>query len=162
MPKASPMSWDIVAILETCRDIELACAEIYTFYNERFSYDEELKVLWSKTALEEENHALQFNVAIKMRKDGVIVDHNADPIKATQILNMLKGILGSVKSHAPSEIDALSSSLKLEEKLQEFHLDYVAVFKDGHLKEMFTSMMSADQLHREAIEKVFLKRVGRP
>jgi rubrerythrin len=151
--------WEIVRLLEICRDIETFCAETYHLYADRYADDEELRLLWEKTYKEEQNHAQQFEFLIKMRRDDPVMKMNVDQSKANQVLNMVKEIYNHVLSHTPSSIDALRSAIKLEEKLSEFHLDSVADFRDDHLKKLFHAMMLADNKHLESIKDVYSKRI---
>lgn len=150
-------SMEVVSLLQICRDIETVCAEIYHVYAERFAADEDLRELWQKTFEEERNHANQFVMAINLRRDGVVVNMNIDRARATQILEMVKGIYSGILVNMPSKIDALRSAIKLEKKLSEFHLDVMADFQDEGMKKMFSAMMMADNQHVQRIETMYQK-----
>ncbi len=147
----STLNWDLVKLLEICRDVETYCAQIYQLYEKGYADDQELSRLWAKTYAEEENHASQFVLAIKMRRENFISAVNMDQVKATQILNMVKGIYRNLLAHLPSKIDALRSAIKLEEHLAQFHLASIASFEDEGIRKMFHAMMLADNEHKKAI-----------
>lgn len=157
--KPESSSMEVVALLKICRDIETFCAEIYHVYAERFAADEELRELWQKTFEEEHNHASQFVMAINLRHDGVVVAMNIDRAKATQVLDMVKGIYNGILVNLPSKLDALRSAIKLEQKLSEFHLDAIAGFQDERMKKMFSAMMMADNQHVQRIEAMYQKHL---
>lgn len=150
---------DPVTVLQLCRDIEMYCAQIYHEYESRYADDEELRSLWHKTAIEEENHMRTFVMVINMRREHMVIDTHVDPVKAEQILGMLKGIYNKIQEHPPTPIDALRSAIKLEENLSKFHLEAVADFQDEGLKKMFHAMMMADDKHIQAVERLYHERL---
>jgi rubrerythrin len=148
------VTMDIVRILEVCRDVELYCAEIYSYYAGAYEGKPELAKMWGRTAAEEETHANQFVLAIKLRKQGVISAVNIDQYVAENTLHLVKSIYENVRSSTPSMEDALRSSIKLEEKLAEFHLTYMANFPDENMRKLFTAMMKADNHHLERLKQM--------
>lgn len=51
-------------LLEKCWKIELLCKELYEYFAELYCDDMEAVQLWRKTAIEEQNHADQFTLAL--------------------------------------------------------------------------------------------------
>lgn len=153
---------DIVRILELCRDVELYCGEIYRFYSEVFSDDPEVAALWEKTANEEDNHANQFVMAIKLRKQGIIESLNIDHFLANNTLNVIKMVYDGIRECRPTLSDALRSAIKMEEKLAEFHLSYMANFSDLSHKLLFESMMKADNQHIGRLKDMYKRVLAQP
>jgi rubrerythrin len=151
---------DIVRIMELCRDIEMYNAELYKFYAEIFSADEEISKLWSKTALEEESHMNQIVMAIGMREQWHVASVKVDIFRAENTLRMVKSIYDGVRLNRPSLIDALRSAIKLEHNLDTFHMSNVATFKDGNLNELFKSLMNADREHIGMLESLYRKTLA--
>lgn len=147
----------LVKVLEDCRDIEFCCAELYKFYADHFKSIPEISELWRKTAFEEENHAEQFTLAIKLQRQGAIEYVMMDPFKAANALNIVKSICDNVKKTKPNLEDALRSAIKLELKLSEFHTVAVASFADESFKKMFTAMMKADDYHLTKLQAAYDK-----
>lgn len=148
---------ELVRIMEVCRDIELWCAELYKFYADHFKDNPEISELWKKTADEEDNHANQFTLAIKLRRQGAIDSVMMDPFRAENTLNVIKSIYDGVRHTKPSLEDALRSAIKLEHKLAEFHSVAITCFVDDSFKKMFTAMMKADDYHIGKLQAAYEK-----
>src|SRR6185369_4972947 len=78
---------DIVRILEICRDVEVYVSELYYFFEESFRDTPDMGRLWKKTAMEEEDHAKQFVLAINLRKQDLVHDVSIDQESAEAVLN---------------------------------------------------------------------------
>lgn len=143
---------DILKILEICRDIELCCGDLYIYYAELFKSNPEISDLWKKTAMEEEAHANQFMLAIKLCRQGVIENVVIDELKAENTLRNIKIICEGVRKYPPTLADALKSAIKLEEKLADFHTSAVACFADESFKNTFIAMLKADNYHLSKLQ----------
>lgn len=148
---------DIQLTLELCEQIEHYNAKIYRHFAKTFAETPELAALWHKTALEEENHAQQFTLALKLQHLKVITETTVDKVKADTLLTHVKAVYEGVLAANPSKFYALVTALNLEEKLAEFHANAVAVFVDESFKKLFTAMMKADREHIDAIQRVYHK-----
>lgn len=148
---------NIQRTLELCEQIERCNAEIYRHFAKTFATMPEMAALWHKTAMEEENHAHQFTLAMKLQHINVIKETNVDQLKADAFLTYVKSVYDGVLAANPSKFYALVTALNLEEKLAEFHANAVAVFVDESFKKLFTAMMRADREHVDAIQKVYHK-----
>jgi rubrerythrin len=133
-------------ILQTCGIIEEKVAEIYRFFATHFHEDPPLAELFQKTAQEEDNHMLQFQLALKTgnlhlsrMKIDVTVAQNA--------LAMVTRHFDRLRSSPPTAVQALELAVMLEEKLIQFHMDTVAVFQDQFAQNLFQAMMDSDQEH---------------
>jgi rubrerythrin len=144
---------DVLRILEICRDIELYAAELYQYYGEIFSDNREIAKLWQKTALEEENHASQFILAISLRKQGIVQAVSLDLGTAEAILHELKALYGAVRKTRPTITEALRTAIKLEQNLAEYHLSTLALFQEESHKKLFEAMMKNDHGHVVELEK---------
>lgn len=141
--------------LEICEQIERCNADIYRHFARTFANMPDMAALWHKTALEEENHAHQFTLAIKLQHLNVIEETTIDTLKADEFLAHVKSVYDGVVAANPSKFYALVTALNLEEKLAEFHANAVAVFVDDSFKKLFTAMMKADREHIVAIQRVY-------
>ena len=146
-------------LLEKCREIELLCKELYDYFTELYSDNEEAVSLWSKTASEEENHAAQFTMALRLRND-LACNIQVDAARVESIILQFRGLIAKVKSAPPKLVDALGSSIKLEKYLAEFHLGCVVMFEDDSCRKMFNAMMSSDNEHVESLQAAYDKLVG--
>lgn len=146
-------------ILEKCREIEFLCRDIYTCFAEIFADDQEAVALWRKTAVEEQNHADQITLALKLRKGlscYVEVDSSQIDFKITQ----MQGYLEMVKISPPTLKEALALAIKLERKISSFHLDEMMVFEDESIKKLFSAMMASDRNHVESLEAAYKEFEG--
>lgn len=154
------VNMEIEKFLEVCRNIELVNAELYQYFAEIFSSHPELAALWHKTAQEEENHARQFVLAIKMRKETIVDSFVIDGSKAENTLDIVKSYYNTVKNTPPSMLEALSVAIKIEKGLASFHLVNSVHFVQESHKKLFSAMMAADQEHLEALQKFHLRIAG--
>jgi rubrerythrin len=149
-----PLSGEELRIFEICRQIELVNAEIYLYFVEIFSDIPWCAELWGKTAREEQNHAAQFELAMKMKR-GVIESVVIDKETAANALKVTESILAEVKGQHLSLEDALRASIKLEIHLAEFHMDCITIFKEESFAKMFKAMMAADEYHLKALQNAY-------
>lgn len=143
-----------LGVLAICRDVELANEQLYLFFADLFKDDAKLARLWRKTALEEGNHANQFNLATKVNA-GMIESVNLDFVEAAQTLEFVRLVLDKAKKSPPLPEEALRIAVELEEKLSKFHLDCQVRFTEESFVEMFRAMMAADDEHARAIRQAW-------
>jgi len=155
--KAMTLSEQI--LLEKCRDIELLCKELYDYFAELYSDNYNAVYIWRKTAMEEQNHADQFTLALKLRKD-LPCTVLTDATRVESVLSQLRIVIAKVKVEPPSLVDALNSAIKLEKHLSEFHIDCVAEFENESYRKMFNAMMSSDNEHIESLQDEYNKLTG--
>lgn len=146
-------------ILEKCREIELLCRDIYTCFAEIFADDPEAVTLWRKTAVEEQNHADQITLALKLRK-GLSCHVEIDCSQIDFRITQMQGYLETVKISPPTLKEALALAIKLERKISSFHLDEMMVFEDESIKKLFRAMMASDRNHVESLEAAYKEFEG--
>jgi hypothetical protein len=112
----------------------------------------ELTGLWKKTANEEQNHAQQFEFAIRMQKE-MLESVVIDSWTAATVFNFVQTLLESCKKSPPSEADALQMGVMLEKRLASLHLDCIACFTDESIKKLFRAMMASDNLHMDSLQE---------
>ena len=145
-----PLSMDNLRVLDICREIELLNEELYRRFAANFSEDCELAALWRKTANEEANHALQFELAIRAKKE-MIKGVEADAKAIATMYEYVRTILEMVEESPPDPAEALRLSIKLEQRLAGMHLDCIAIFSDESSKVLFRAMMANDHNHIESL-----------
>ena len=133
-----------------CAGIEGMCAELYHFYSELFTENADVSSLWKKTALEEENHQKQFELASRLRED-VSFDLNADIERTGRIHQKLGTLLQYVRQNPPDMVTALSKAIEMEESLADLHLDSSVRFHDEGVKKMFQALREFDLDHVKAL-----------
>lgn len=137
--------------LDACYEAENSCAEMYNLFAQHFTANRKISRLWSKTALEEENHARHVYLAKKMVKSihWVCLEswHNA-----SAALAMIKQSLKTVRESPPSIQNALLMALKCEHRMENLHMQS-AILVEGQVgNSMFRALMKDDRGHIEMLE----------
>jgi rubrerythrin len=141
-------------LLEKCREIELLCKKLYDYFAEIHTDNEDAARLWRKTAMEEQNHADQFTLALKLRKNlTCIVLVGSEKVEF--VIHQLASVFAKVQATPPSFAEALKSSIRLEKYLAEFHLGCVTKFEDDSYRKMFNAMMLSDQGHISSLQAAY-------
>ena len=141
-------------LLEKCREIELLCKDLYLHFSKLYADDAEAACLWQKTADEEQNHAEQFTLAIKLRS-GLSCQVTVDSNQVDSIISQMKAVIDKVRLNPPALQEALGHAIRLEKYLAEFHLGCVVTFRDKNCKNMFNAMMASDNEHIESLQSAY-------
>jgi len=137
---------------DVCARIEGCCAELYHYYSEIFQDSEDVASMWKNTALEEEGHQKQFEMANKIIRD-VSFELNADMERATRVYQKLNNLLEHVRMYPPEITVALSKAIDMEESLADLHLDSSVHFQDDSINKMFLAMRGFDKDHIAAMRR---------
>jgi rubrerythrin len=135
---------------DECTRIEGLCADLYHYYSDLYRDSAEVSQLWKKTALEEENHQKQFELANRLQKAGGI-ELNADLDRAYRIHQKLVKLLEHVRQNPPDIVTALTRAIEMEESLADLHLDSSVHFHDESLRRMFQALLAYDQDHIKSL-----------
>lgn len=153
------MGYTTQLLLEQCREIEYLCRDLYRYFAGVFAGDVEMASLWNKTAEEEENHAQQFTLALRLAKS-LACEMQVDQAKVESVYAQLQRYVDKVMSAPPAAGDALYDAIKIERYVSEFHLDCVAKFDDKSFNGLFRSMMSSDNDHIASLQRAYYKLKG--
>ena len=140
-------------------EIEILCKDLYEYFASLYAGNDEAVNLWQKTADEEQNHAEQFMLAIRLRK-GLSCQVTVNSKRVESTLLQMHAVIEKVKISPPKLQDALCSAIKLEKYLAEFHLGCVICFEEKSYKNMFNAMMAGDQEHIASLQAAHDKLVG--
>jgi rubrerythrin len=136
--------------LDQCIQIESLCAELYHYYSDLFRDNEEVSRLWKKTALEEENHQKQFELAYRLREECEFeVKGNIERVK--HIHQKFIRLLEHVRQNPPDIVTALQKAIEMEESIADLHMESAVRSRDAHIHDMFQAMRKFDQGHMEAL-----------
>jgi rubrerythrin len=133
--------------LEVCMGIEKLCADVYHFYSEIFEDIPEASRLWKKTALEEENHQMQFGLALRMLSETEFEVPKESLKRAYSVQDKLLDLINHVKVTRPDLLTAVSKAVEMEEKLADLHAYTSLHFKDESMQKLFKSLSKADHGH---------------
>ena len=144
-------------ILKACRQVEMLMANIYFALAKAHQADLELSKLWQKTAREEENHARQFDSALRL------IEAVAEDVKVTRdqtekALEQASSLLKQIQGESISPIASLGMAIDMERSFAEFHMHLAVTFQRESDKKMFMAMMSADNNHIQALSAALEKR----
>jgi rubrerythrin len=136
-------------LIDTCRRIEGTLASLYTYFEELHRETPEIAAMWRKTAMEEENHMRQFELASKLPSP--ITEANVDVLAADQLLEQLRELDARMRRLAPPPVEALRTAIEVERSLARYHMHTIGSFGDPGTQKMFKAMMAADRGHAEAL-----------
>lgn len=141
----------LILFFDLCAKIEGLCASLYHYYSELYKDDDDVSLLWKKTALEEENHQKQFELASRLRDD-VEFDLNADLDRMYRIHQKLGNLLEHVHRNPPDIVTALTKAIEMEAVLADLHLDSSVHIHDESVRKMFLALQEFDQDHVKSLQ----------
>lgn len=133
--------------LDVCAGIEKLCADLYHHYSIIYQDIPEASSLWKKTALEEENHQKQFELAIRLWDETEFDVLNDSLKQAYTIQYKLMTFMNNIKSSKPDLLTAVSKAIEMEKKLAALHVSTALKFKEASMQDMFKALSEADNGH---------------
>ena len=146
--------------LDVCREAEQACAEMYYFFAEHFAADRHVSRLWSKTAMEEENHARHVSLAKRMIKSVSWINLESWR-NASNARDTVRLIAEHVRRSPPSLPDALRLALECEQKMDCLHMQNALLVREQAGNSMFKAMLKEDREHAKMLEKALDDLLGK-
>lgn len=137
--------------LEVCMGIERLCADLYYYYSEIYQDIPDASELWKKTALEEENHQKQFELALRLLNETEFDVPEESLKRAYAVQNKFLNLIDHVKLNKPDLLTAVSKAIEMEENIADLHVHTSLKFRDESLQKLFKSMSEADQDHIAAL-----------
>lgn len=136
----------VILFFDVCAKIEGLCAQLYHYYSDLYKDNDDVSRTWKKTALEEENHQKQFELANRLRDD-IGFDLTADIERTYRIHQKLSNLLVHVQQNPPDIVTALTKAIEMEESLSDIHLDSSVRFHDESTRNMFQALREFDLDH---------------
>jgi rubrerythrin len=133
--------------LDVCIGIEGLCADLYHYYSEIYGDIPEASSLWKKTALEEENHQKQFQLALRLLNETEFDVLKDAMQQAYAIQYKLMTLMNNVKHTKPDLLIAVSKAVEMEEKLANLHAHASLKFKEESMQKLFKTLSEADRDH---------------
>ena len=133
--------------LEVCMGIEALCADLYHYYSTIYEDIPEAATLWKKTALEEENHQRQFEMALRLVDETEFEVLNDSLNRAHAIQHKLLKLMDNIKSAKPDLLMAVSKAVEMEEKLADLHIQSSLKFSEESMQNLFKALSEADRAH---------------
>jgi rubrerythrin len=141
-------------ILEVCCKIEETCSNLYRFFSKLYADNPQVRALWEKTAIEEDNHAEHFRLACRLKGSGM-KSLKTDMYMVTNTLTKMQSVYEGVQNSPPPLKEALRFAIKLEHSLADYHMHALATFDDENLAHLFESMLKNDQGHIQMLENAY-------
>jgi rubrerythrin len=139
--------------LDICIGIEGLCAELYHFYSELYEDNPDATRLWKKTALEEENHRRQFELALLLLNEAEYDVPKESLKKAFVIKDKLQNLIEHVKIDKPELLTAVTKAVEMEEKLADLHVHTSLKFSDESMQRLFRALGESDNDHVAALQR---------
>ncbi len=140
--------------LEVCMRIEGLCADLYHHYSEVYEDVPDASKLWKKTALEEENHKLQFELALRLMDENEFEFSNDSLKRAYSIQRKLLQLMEHVKNNKPELLTAVTKAVEMEDKLADLHVNTALKFKEESLQKLFSALGEDDRSHVSALQRL--------
>ncbi len=134
-----------------CAQNEELCAELYHYYSDLFLDDLDVAKLWKKTAMEEENHQKQFELALRLVAE-CDFELGYDVERALNVNRKFIQLLQHVRNNPPDLKTALHKAIEMEEAIAGLHMDSAVRFHDKDTHDLFKAMYDADQGHLESLK----------
>lgn len=133
--------------LDVCIKIEGLCADLYHFYSKIYEETPEAFRLWKKTALEEECHRKQFELALLFLTETEYEVPNESLKRAFTIKENLQRQIHHIKNNRQDLFTAVSTAVEMEENLADLHVHNSLNFKDVTMQSLFKAMSAYDRGH---------------
>ncbi|WP_324079398.1 hypothetical protein [Geomonas sp.] len=146
-------------MLDQCALIETKCAEVYKHFAKITADTPELEALWKKTALEEEHHALQFNMLARVKEGITAIRADLDKVKF--VLQQLDDLFARIGKAKLTAVETLEVGIRLETYLSQYHCNSIIVCEDPDMAKLLDAMMKIDVEHSEMLKRV-LQRMTHP
>ena len=147
--------YSIIKVLELCRDIELKVSALYLHFSDVFKNNTQMSALWKKTSQEEDNHAKQFELAIKLVKQDALDSVSINIMEVEKYLKIIELEYDRAINDPPSFLDALKMAINAENLFLKLHMTSIASFTDLSYQELFNAMMKHDKEHIETLTDAY-------
>lgn len=145
---------ETVRFLTACAQVEDKAAEIYRAMADaaQAQNDNELAVLWREMADDEENHAHQVRLAMRLSRQNIFAELKSEEKNTPfTMLEHADALLQRVKASTLDEGGMLKVAVELEKHFQTVHTAYFVLFNDPSMKKMFDALARADDKHLMAL-----------
>ena len=145
-------------LLSTCSEIESLAGEFYRSLARLHGFEPDAAALLLKTACEEDNHKLQFELGRRL-SSAIVSGAALDQEKADRVLKSFNDAITKLATSTspPTVQSALKYAIRMENLMMDLHMDHSIVFTSDSYREMFTAMMDQDCQHIQAL-KDYLER----
>lgn len=144
-------------LLKVCHQIELKTGELYKLWSQQDQHPPELLSIWKRLAFEEEQHANEIQLALKLATENAVNSIRLDEKILTQALDHVNNLIAETKQNPIAEKRALQEAYTIESSLHEAHLIQSIEFADPSMKKLFAALSSGDKSHYETLKGYLTK-----
>ncbi len=137
--------------LNKCAQIEENTALIYHEFANNKKCDPDLAAIWLRMARDEENHAQQLKLAIRLLRDDIADLVKDGGVNPDEMNGLAKSVLGKARNENYELLDMLNDAVVLEDSFRNIHATCALEFKDPSLLATFKRLAQADEVHVEGL-----------
>lgn len=138
-------------LLQICLEVEETLGKIYLRFAEHGPGDETLRNLWRQLAAEEEQHAMQIRLLLRLRSDGLVRGAKLPLATATAMRDYAKKALNEISEKPINESTALQLARRMEKDFGQVHASAAMDFMHEQTRSMFAALAHADQDHEQLL-----------
>ncbi len=142
----------MLKFLNKCAQIEETAALIYHEFSGNAKCDETLALVWEKMARDEEDHAKQLKLAMRLPVRDIFKSAGANSPNPETLNELACSILVRAKEDSYTLLNMLKDAVLLEKEFRKIHATYAIEFKDPSLLETFKRLARADEEHLKALD----------
>jgi len=145
-------------LLSRCAEIEETIAKIYRTLAEVPSYSRPLQQFWIEMACDEDDHAQQLRLAMRLGNDKTLATEQLPIDRVEFLLREARRFLARLQQGPVSADKALQLTRLLEEQFLQVHINTAATFNDPLTKKMFQALAHSDRQHVERLQRFIAER----
>ncbi len=143
--------------LNICAEVEETVAQIYHEFASNPQSDAALVRIWKDLAKEEEAHAQQLKLAMRLPVKHVFNGLSKGTPSPEELHQVALDLLKKARGGEMGLLDMLKSAVLLEKEFRKVHATCSLQFKDESLKATFTALAKADADHLAALDDYLTK-----
>lgn len=142
--------------LRLCAEVESTVEKAYQALAKK-TEEPELKAMWLQLANDEADHANQLLLAERLAAGDSFPGQNMATEKVRLLLKEAQDFLTAAQGDPMAPFEALKTSILLEKKFMDVHVNNAIVFSSDSLRKTFDALGRSDEAHFETL-KAYLRR----
>ncbi len=140
-------------LLHLCLEVEETLGRIYRHFADHGPGDQALRQLWRELAQDEEQHALQLRLLLRLPQDGLVASPTLPLDTVRAMRDYARKALQEITSKPVSEATALKLARKLERDFNRVHAEAAVEYPQENTRAMFAALAQADEGHARLLEE---------
>lgn len=147
----------MVKFINTCARIEEMAAKVYHEFSRNSRCDAELTAIWSKMARDEEDHAHQLRLVMRLSATEILEKISEKCPDPEELSTRLEQILQDAREGNQEVLEMLKVAVVLEKEFRRVHVATSLIFRDPNLLKTFERLAAADDVHVRELQ-AYIKR----